>query len=91
MTETGSASDLSYAVLMVVHRLDYHRRFTPLFAHGGPSLGPPSALEGVLTIESVTVVDQGTVVRRRIFGFQRARAEGNGRARRADGVCLSAS
>ena len=25
------------------------------------------------------------------FGFQRARAGGNGRARRDDGVCLSAS
>ena len=28
---------------MVVHRLDHRRRFTPFFADGGPSAGPPSA------------------------------------------------
>ena len=75
MSETDRASELSDAVLMVVHRLDHLRRFTPIFADGGPSIGPPSALVGVLMINSVTVIDQGTVVVRAEFGFQRQRAD----------------
>jgi hypothetical protein len=58
--------------------------------------GLPTFLNGPM-IDPETVVHQGTVVHQEDggvtaeFGFQRARAGGNGRARRDDGVCLSAS
>ena len=61
------------------------RAFSAIFARTGPTSGPVRALH----YDSLAVVNKGTVVCRRIFGFQRARAGGNGRARRDDGVCLT--
>jgi len=73
------------------------------FACMGPGNGPvrtmmpPNVLNGDVLdnllnhCSTLTVVNKGTVVARAEFAFQRARAGGNGRARRDDGVCLSAS
>ena len=71
-------------MLVRVHSLDLCQRIRPFLlvqVHQLDLCGH--------SIKALTVVNKGTVVCRRIFGFQRTRAGGKVRARRDDGVCLT--